>query len=148
MRHHYSNIKCKVLRQQNSNDHRRYKPQILSRDWESLMALLTFPKAQNKVELIGLLSDELAMLSHRHSRIQQLDAIHFVALMSSWCEGNGKNKKKGKVFEFFISPDTFFSFPFICLAPRSSPERGKRKHNKEKTLRGIWTKHKSKKKKV
>lgn len=86
------------------------------------MALLTFPKARNKVELIGLLSDELAMLSHRHSRIQQLDAIHFVASMSSLGVGTSdsrrreenKEKRKEKVFEFFISHDTFFSFPFIC----------------------------------
>lgn len=86
------------------------------------MAPLTFPKAQNKVELIGLLSDELAELSHRHSRSQQLDAIHFVALMSSVHRQEGgedmenkKEKGKKKVFEFFISPDTFFSFPFIGL---------------------------------
>lgn len=68
------------------------------------MALLTFPKARNKAELIGLLLDELAMLSHRRFRSQQLDAIHFAALMSSVLskdvemgeQGDRKHEKKKK----------------------------------------------------
>lgn len=87
------------------------------------MAPLTFPKAQNKVELIGLLSDELAVLSHRHSRSQQLDAIHFVALMSSVHRQEGvrtwktkKKKEKRKFLNFSFLPTRFSHFHSLAWA--------------------------------